>query len=413
MLQVIAEVERRLKRPKLAKMFAACYPNTFTTTLQERPDGTTFVLTGDIPAMWLRDSALQVRPYLPLAAKDPVVYSALVGLLRLQLDCVLHDPYANAFNESANGEHWEKDLTDASDRVWERKYELDSLCAPLHYAYCLWRATGRAELLGGELFAAARRILGVWRVEQRHAELSPYRFARPGGTPQDTLRNTPVGFTGLTWSGFRPSDDSTELGYLIPANMFAASALRELTEMARAANEAALAGDAEALRAEIQSGLDAFGTVEHPRFGRIFAYEVDGLGGSVLMDDAGIPGLVSAPYFGYCSNSDPTYRNTRAFALSPANPYYFSGRYASGLGSPHTPGGFVWPMGLCVQAITSSDRAERDAVLGMLETTDAGTNLMHEGFDANDPTRFTRPWFAWANSLFSELILDEVGMGPA
>jgi uncharacterized protein len=400
--------------PKIAAMFDRCFRNTFETTLRPQPDGSVFVITGDIPAMWLRDSTAQVKPYLLLAREDEQISDLLAGVVRRQLEGVILDPYANAFNEGPTGHGHQTDLTAMSPWVWERKYEVDSLCAPLQLSYWLWRTTGRTDHLTERFSKAARLILETWRTEQNHA-LSPYSFQRLECAGTDTLshagRGAPVGLTGMTWSGFRPSDDGCELGYLIPANMLAVVSLRYLEEIAaQVLYDENLRLEALVLRGEIEAGIERYGRVMHPEFGEVYAYEVDGLGGSRIMDDANVPSLLSAPQIGYCEVDDPMYQRTRKMLLSPANPFYFAGSAARGIGSPHTPGRNLWPISLCIQGMTSSDSAERMELLETLTRTDAGTGFMHESFDVDDPSIFTREWFAWANSLFAEFVLDTMGM---
>ena len=416
MQRLIAKVSRALPhRPKLARMFARCFPNTLQTTITRLADGTTFVITGDIPAMWLRDSAAQVRPYLALAPADAQIADLLEGVVRRQLRYILHDPYANAFNEGPNSHGHQRDLTQMSPLVWERKYEVDSLCYPLQLAYLLWRATGRTSHFDQTFRDAAKSIVEVWRREQRHHHGSPYRFERPNTIPIDTLshggQGSPVAVTGMTWSGFRPSDDACTYGYLVPSNMFAVVVLGYLAEIAtQVVGDAALAAEAQQLRDTIEVGIQTYAKVEHPRHGTIYAYEADGRGNYNLMDDANVPSLLSLPYLGYCAKDDPVYLNTRAFILSPDNPYFYRGAVAEGVGSPHTPAGYIWHIALSMQGLTAADPAERERIVDLLERTDAGTDLMHEGFSADDPGQFTRPWFAWANSLFSELVLEYCGI---
>jgi uncharacterized protein len=394
--------------PRLPSMFERCYRNTFDTTLQLQPDGSVFVITGDIPAMWLRDSTAQVRPYL-LLADQPEIRAMLEGVLERQLRYVLHDPYANAFNLSANGKGHQTDQTAMTPLVWERKYEIDSLCAPIQLAQSLYQATGSTRHLETELFAAAvQRILETWRCEQHHQH-SSYSFVRPDCPETDTLshagRGAPVGYTGMTWSGFRPSDDACQYGYLVPANMLAVVCLRFLEQMLPNVRH-----QAQSLRQEIERGLEQHAVVKHPKHGEVWAYETDGLGHHSLMDDANVPSLLAAPYFGFCDVQDSRYQRTRAMILSQTNPYYFVGSAAKGIGSPHTPPDFIWCIGLCMQGLTSTDPGEQGWLLETLLSTDAGTGLMHEGFHKDDPSVFTRDWFAWANSLFAEFVLHTVGI---
>ena len=393
--------------PRLPAMFADTFSNTLTTTLRPQSDGSVFVITGDIPAMWLRDSAAQVRPYLHLARDDPAFGKLIAGVIKRQMQCILIDPYANAFNETANGHCHNRDQTAMGPWVWERKYELDSLCAPLTLAFDLWQATGQVDHLDENFVQAARLVVATIRCEQDHAT-SGYLFERFDCVAIDTLTNSgrgnPVGYTGLSWSGFRPSDDACTFNYLIPSNMLAVVALNHLAALPL--KDAGLRSDASALAIAIRAGIDAFGTVHHPRFGKIYAYEVDGLGHANLMDDANVPSLLAAPYLGFCAMDDPVYLATRAFVLSDQNPYYFAGTAAAGVGSPHTPPGYIWPISLCIQGITSDSYSEKLTLLETLMQADAGTGLMHEGFHKDDPSRFTREWFAWANSMFAEFVID-------
>ncbi len=396
--------------PRLPKIFADTFSNTFTTTLKPQADGSVFVITGDIPAMWLRDSAAQVKPYLRLAKSDPQFAALIAGVVKRQCQYVLIDPYANAFNEAANGNCHNRDETEMGDWIWERKYELDSLCAPVLLAHDLWRVTGQVDHLDAQFVSAAKLIVKTIIVEQRH-ENSSYRFQRFDCPASDTLSpqglGSSVAYTGMSWSGFRPSDDSCEFHYLVPANMMAVVALRRLNELPIL--DEALKIKAVALADEIQKGIDTFGRTKHPQFGEVYAYEVDGLGKHHFMDDANVPSLLAMPYLGYCGKDDPIYCNTRAMILSAANPYFFSGTAAQGIGSPHTPQNYIWPISLCMQGLRSTSREEQLALLETLLITDAGTGLMHEGFHKDDPSQFTRPWFAWANSLFAEFVMEVAG----
>ena len=408
---VIVEVERRIgaDEPELVRVFRQCYRNTLATTTELLPDGTTFVFTGDIPAMWLRDSSAQVMPYVPLAATNEAIRRVIVGLIHRQAMYILHDPYANAFNKAPNGRGHQRDRTTMSPWVWERKFALDSLCYPVQLCKDYWDATGDASVFDATLCQMFTRIVEVMRVEQRHHRDSPYTFRRCTLNRRDTLahggRSGPVSDTGMVWSGFRPSDDACQYGFHIPANMFAVVALGHVVEFAqRIFHDPALAVAAAQLRQRIDAGIQMYGIIEHAQHGTIYAYETDGLGQYVLMDDANVPSLLSIPYLGYRPADDPVYQRTRAFVLSRANPCYAEGRYAQGVGSRHTPRGYVWPLGLITQGLTTSDPAEQKRILTMLVSTTAGTGYMHESFDPANPECFTRPWFAWANSLFATLV---------
>ena len=411
MVSLIEEVKSLFPDdPKTQRMFEKCFSNTYETTIRSQKDGTTFVITGDIPAMWLRDSTAQVRPYLLLAEVDTNMADLIEGVIAKQISYINHDPYANAFNEESNGNRYHNDKTDMTALMWERKYEIDSLCYPIQLAYLFWKSTGRTSHFNKSFHQAVESILNVWKIEQNHSEHSDYHFERDGCPPQDTLshegKGAPVTYTGMTWSGFRPSDDACQYGYLIPSNMFAVVCLRQLAEIAQQVlGDDELTHTALHLADEINQGIQTYGKVDHPKFGTIYAYETDGLGNYNLMDDANVPSLLSLPYLGYCEIDDPTYLNTRAFILSKDNPYYFEGTAAKGIGSPHTPENYIWHIALAIQGMTASNLEERDEILSLFKQTDANQHLMHEGFDVNNPEQYTRPWFSWANSMFSEFLL--------
>ena len=401
-----------LGKEKLAAMYAKCFASTWETTLQ-RSDGTVFLITGDIPAMWLRDSSAQVYHYLPFANEYDEVREAIELMLKRQFMYITLDPYANAFNREKNGNRYELDDTNFADGmtdwIWEHKYEIDSLCYPIRLAYGFWKKTGCTAWCDENFMKAAHNIVSLWETEQHHCEKSPYYFRRTNCPPSDTLpcdgKGNPVVYTGMTWSGFRPSDDACRYGYLVPANFFAVKSLEQLAEILAALKpDDALISRAKKLHDEIAAGISKYAVVDHPEFGRVYAYETDGMGNYNFMDDANVPSLLSLPYLGCVSADDPIYLNTRRMMLSKANPYYYEGTAAKGIGSPHTPENYVWPISLCIQGLTSTDSEEILALAETLSTIDAGTDLMHEGVDVNDPSNFTRPWFAWANSIFSEFV---------
>ncbi|WP_082592663.1 glycoside hydrolase family 125 protein [Paenibacillus sp. Soil766] len=404
----------KVERPKLAAMFGECFANTFQTTIQQLEDDSTFVITGDIPAMWLRDSSAQVRTYLLLAKEDPQIADMIEGVVKRQVLYIGLDPYANAFNKEPHGAGHQQDITQMSPWIWERKYEIDSLCYPIQLSYLLWKVTGRTTQFTDDFRSAALSILHLWRVEQEHETQSPYRFQRLNCPPTDTLTREGLGsevsYTGMTWSGFRPSDDACTYGYLVPSNMFAVVVLGYLVEIANEVwQDTEVSKEALRLAAEIRNGIETSGIIQHPTLGAMYAYETDGLGAYHLMDDANVPSLLSIPYLGYTDISDPMYQRTRNFVLSEANPYYYKGKVAEGIGSPHTPERYIWPISLAVQGLTASSREEKLRLLDLLADTDAGTGFMHEGFHVDDPAKFTRPWFSWANAMFSELVLDVCG----
>lgn len=399
----------------LPDMFARCFLNTLESTSCKAPDGGVFVITGDIEAMWLRDSTEQALHYLRFAAKDQELAAWLEELIARQSQLVLEDPYANAFNMGPTNRHGYQDWPEAGPWVWERKYELDSLCHVLLLAVRYHQATGKTAFMNAAFFKAVETILNVITLEQRHEECSAYRFQRKQCPPSDTLTNfgqgEPVGYTGMSWSGFRPSDDACRYGYLIPANLFAASVLERLAPVLDGAGETALADRCRILGQGLRKGVEQWGCVKTERFGEIYAFETDGLGHYVLMDDANIPSLLSLPYLGVCETDDSRYLRTRAFVLSEENPQFFVGKAGKGVGSPHTPQNAIWPIGLCVQGLTATTADERVEVLETLLTSHAGTARMHESFDKDQPEKYTRAWFAWANSMFGELVMRMYELG--
>lgn len=417
MQELILEVKQKLSgNERLGELFESCYCNTINTTVRWMPDNTVHVITGDIPAMWLRDSSAQLRPYLILAKRDEEFRKLIAGLLKRQFRLILTDPYANAFNAQPDGRCWSKDDTLRNDWVWERKYEVDSLCYPFQLAWLLWKRTGYTAHFDENFRAAAKKVTEVFCTEQDHEGKSQYRFVRKGTYYSDTLSREGKGSLvkpdiGMTWSGFRPSDDACTYGYLVPSNMFASVILKYMSEIAGIVlHDDMLSQKAEKLSLEISNGIEQYAVTEKEGFGKVYAYEVDGYGMYNLMDDANVPSLLSMDYIGYRPADKSVAENTRKMILSEANPYFYSGTSASGIGSPHTPPGYIWHIALAVQGLTSGSREEKKRILDILADTDGGTGAMHEGFCKDDPSKYTREWFSWANAMFCELILDYCGM---
>lgn len=414
--ELLTEVKTTFKEEtRLAEIFETCYTNTLNTTVKEMEDGSTYVITGDIPAMWLRDSTAQLRPYLIPAKKDPALAEVIAGLVRRQFACILRQPYANAFNETANGACWEKDFEDQDPMVWEQKFEIDSLCYPIQLAYLLWKNTGCTSQFNEDFREGAKKILEVFKTEQYHEEKSKYRFVREGSFFTDTLSREGKGSLtkpgiGLIWSGFRPSDDACTYGYLIPSNMFAVVVLGYLREIARKIyGDMMLAEEADKLREQVYEAIEKYAVVKTEEFGDIYAYELDGYGQFNLMDDANVPSLLSMKYLGYQSSREDVAENTRRFLLSEANPFYYKGSAAAGIGSPHTPSGYIWHIAMAMEGLTFSSREEKLAVLRKMAETEGGKGMMHEGFHCDEPSRYTREWFSWANAMYAELLLSVMG----
>ncbi|MBQ8639472.1 MAG: glycoside hydrolase family 125 protein [Lachnospiraceae bacterium] len=398
------------EKEKFARMFANCYVSTANTTTKFLPDGETYVFTGDIEAMWLRDSSAQVVHYLPFLKEQPVLKSMVAGLIERQMRYIVIDPYANAYNEEENGKCWAKDETDSNDWEWERKYEIDSLCYPLWLLHNYIEKTGDKSVLTPTVHEAMKTIVQTWITEQHHGTESTYRFVRNNSWALDNVpcggKGNPVADTGMTWCAFRPSDDSCKYGYLVPSNMFASVVLNYVVDYASELGDKELAEKAAKLKDEIAQGIENYAVRNLEGVGETYVYETDGFGNDLWMDDANVPSLLSMPWLGWCEKDDERYQNTRKWILSAKNPYYFEGTKAKGIGSPHTEPQYVWHIALCMQGLTSDCMEEKTALLQTLIRTDGGREVMHESFDCNAPEKFSREWFAWANSLFALFAMD-------
>jgi uncharacterized protein len=384
-----AAADYRSPDQHLQEMFRAALLDT-SKLAEYAPDGTAYVKTGDIPAEWLRDASAQVRPYLFFAKEDPEVSRLLRAIIAREAKYLQTDPYANAYT--------------LDYRVWEQKFELDSLAYPITLAWSYWKATGDTSIFTGDFSKALDNVLSTMQREQDHPRNSNYthkELANDG-------KGRPVGYTGMIWTGFRPSDDACYYNFLIPSEMFAVVALGDMTEIERDVyHNVVKAREAKALRDEVQRGIQTYGLVLVPKYGYIYAYEVDGLGHAILTDDANIPSLLAAPYFGYTAPGDRYYENTRRFLLSQDNPSFYQGLKARGIGSYHTPDKWVWPLALIVEGMTATTRPEKQDVLAQLLNSDPGDHLLHESFNPDDPRQFTRQDFGWPNSLFSEFVMTQ------
>lgn len=417
----IKEVKKLLKgNAYLAWMFENCFPNTLETTVHYRKtvdgDDDTFVYTGDIHAMWLRDSGAQVWPYVRFAKEDPKLAHMLRGVILRQFHCLNIDPYANAFNDGPTGGDWQTDMTDMKPELHERKYEIDSHCYVIRLAYEYWKKTGDATIFGNEWVKAITGTLKTFREQQRKNGLGSYQFKRKTERAFDTVGwdgwGHPVKPVGLVASVFRPSDDATVFPFLIPSNFMAVSSLHKAADILRKVNrENLLAQQCEQLANEVSAALKQYAIVKHPKYGDIYAFEVDGYGSHLLMDDANVPSLLAMGYLGDVPMDDPIYQNTRRFVWSEDNPSFFRGRAGEGIGGPHVGYDMPWPMSIMMRAFTSQDDAEIKECIEMLMRTDNHTGFIHESFNKDDASNYTRPWFAWQNTLFGELILKLIDDG--
>lgn len=400
--------------PRLYQIFENCYKDTLDAAATALEDGSVYLVTGDIPAMWLRDSAAQMRPYLYCAKEHPEIRQLICGVIKRQFFYIGIDPYANAFNLNPSGACYEKEDLNPDPWLWERKFELDSLCYPIQLSYLLWKNTGCTAQFDSQFQKGAEIILDLFRREQAHEENSAYRFIRKNTYPTETLSRQGKGSlcrsgTGLIWSGFRPSDDACTYGYLIPSNMFAAVVLGYLEEIEREIfQDKRMEKRAGELGRQVKQAIEKEGRVLTEDFGWIYAYETDGWGMFNLMDDANVPSLLAMDYIGYEGHRQ-TAQNTRRFLLSWGNPYYFQGKKASGIGSPHTPAGYIWHIAMAMEGLTAGSREEKLRILKNMAATTGGKGMMHEGFCKDDDTKYTREWFSWANAMYAQLFLDYLG----
>jgi uncharacterized protein len=410
--KLISDMKKKLKDPELAWLFENCFPNTLDTTVDfetnnGKPD--TYVITGDIDAMWLRDSSAQVWPYLPFMKEDKNLQQLIAGVIRRQTQCILLDPYANAFYKDPNKiSEWKNDLTEMKPGIHERKWEIDSLCYPIRLVYSYWEYTNDTSVFDSDWKQAMKMVVKTFKEQQRLDGTGPYHFQRRTSWATDGVPMGGYGYPtkkiGLIHSMFRPSDDATIYAFLIPSNLFALNSLKQLSLLSIMFNDKEIENDCLFLMDRIISAIKQYAIVNHPQFGKIYAYEINGFGSYSLMDDANVPSLLALPYLD--NNTDSTiYSNTRKFVLSQSNPFFFKGKAGEGIGGPHVGMDYIWPMSIIMRAMTSSNDAEIKQCVQWLKTSHAGTGFMHESFHKDDATKFTRKWFAWANTLFGELLL--------
>lgn len=418
----IKEFKSKVKDKELAWLFENCFPNTLDTTVtlttvDGKPE--TYVITGDIDAMWLRDSSAQVWPYMAFIREDKALKELIAGVINKQTKYILKDPYANAFYDDPNkrGE-WASDFTDMKPGVHERKWEIDSLCYPIRLGYNYWKTTGETTPFDADWQKAIKSILKVFKDQQKKENSGAYTFQRETPHATDTLpikgAGYPVKPVGLISSAFRPSDDATVFSFLIPSNFFAVVSLEQAAEMMeKIASDSNTAKELRALSAEVSKAISEHAIVEHPKYGKIYAYEVDGFGSHLLMDDANVPSLLSLPYLDAIDETDPVYQNTRKFIWSLDNPFFFKGKAAEGIGGPHVGMDMIWPMAITMKGLTSKNKDEIRNCVKALKATHGGTGFMHESFHKDDPKNFSRSWFAWANTLFGEFLWKTYQENPS
>lgn len=436
--QVIADMKKRLVDKDLARLFENCFPNTLDTTIRWHKSGhdpQTFIVTGDINAEWLRDSQKQIAPYLPLAKHDSKLRELFRGAINTQVDYVIAHPYCNAFHPpSQSGIRF--DFNNAEDSViprvnlytvFECKYEIDSLASFLALANDYYAATGDSSFVTNSWLKALARLLRTLSEqaistydEEGHKQINYYSFVRRSDTGTETLNlhglGNPVNRnTSLIRSAFRPSDDATIYQFFIPGNAFMSVELKKTAEMLKSLvgkekkfppTLEEFAQKVEELSKEIRAGIFKHGVYDHPVFGKVFAYEVDGYGSVSIMDDANTPSLLSLPDMGFVEADDPVYKNTRNMILSKnGNPYYLKGDFFEGIGGPHIGTRFAWPMSHIIGIRTSTDDDEISRSLEIVKKSTSDLGLMHESVNVDLPHSYTRSWFAWCNSEFARTLL--------
>ncbi|ULQ54164.1 glycoside hydrolase family 125 protein [Flavihumibacter fluvii] len=421
--QLISDLRRKTANKELGWLFENCFPNTLDTTvdfttIDGKPD--TYVITGDIDAMWLRDSSAQVWPYIPLCHQDKELQQLIKGVINRQVKNILKDPYANAFykDETKESEWKHTDITEMKAGIHERKWEIDSLCYPIRLSHGYLAETGDMSVFDDQWVAAMRLVVATFREQQRFHGAGPYTFQRNTAWATDGVPMGGYGYparpNGLICSMFRPSDDATIYPYLIPSNYFAVESLLQLESiLLRKGNLEQDAKAAKSLALQVSDALKAHAITHHPKYGNIIAYETNGFGSFNLMDDANVPSLLSLPYLGAIKATDPLYKQTRNYVLSLDNPFYFKGTKLAGTGGPHIGLDMVWPMSIVMQGLTSNDEKEIKYCLNTLQHCHAGTGFMHESAHKDDPAKFTRKWFAWANTIFGEFIWKVYREKPA
>jgi meiotically up-regulated gene 157 (Mug157) protein len=433
--KIIREVRTNAGNKEIGWLFENCFPNTLDTTVEfeiigGKPD--TYVITGDIDAMWLRDSSAQVYPYLSLCKDDKDLQQLIRGVIHRQAKCIIKDPYANAFykDESKISEWKKSDLTDMKPGIHERKWEIDSLCYPIRLGFGYWMETKDTSPFDDQWLEAMRLVLKTFKEQQRKDNDGPYSFQRNTAWATDGVPLGGYGYptkkVGLIHSMFRPSDDATIYPFLIPSNLFAMNSLRNLRTMLEAFGKGKeLIDPCFALENELIKALAEHAVFTHPTYGEVFAYEVDGFGNHTFMDDANVPSLLALPYLESSAfggdlsvlraekRGYTIYQNTRRMLLSDSNPFYFKGKAGEGIGGPHAGLNMIWPLSIIVRGLTSHDPQETALCLKMLQNSHADTGFMHESFHKDNAAKFTRKWFAWANTLFGELILKTYRERPA
>ncbi|KAJ6259260.1 hypothetical protein Dda_6159 [Drechslerella dactyloides] len=459
--KVIRDITSKLVDRDLARLFENCYPSTLDTTVRWHVDGNdkadedddepadddkfdpgwgeervkgpqSFIVTGDINAEWLRDSTNQLAGYMPLLKKDEKLKTLVRGAINTQAGYVIESPYCNAFQPprdsnirpSNNGQDDAVRPTYDHNTVFECKYEIDSLANFFSLANQYYAHTGDLSFVNDRFMQAVQSVFAVLDKQamptfmEDGVPMHPlYTFQRNTNIGTETLALSGRGYplndnSSLIRSAFRPSDDACILQYFIPGNAFMSVELIRLAKLLSKAGQREDATTAKRWGESIAEGVKTHGIVDDPVWGKVYAYEVDGYGSRIMMDDANLPSLLSLPKLGWTTVNDPVYQNTRRMILSrKGNPYYLEGRFFKGIGGPHVGLKHAWPMSVLMQAMTSDDDAE---ILGALESVKKVSlmGLINEGVSVHVRYDYTRSWFAWANSVFAQTVLDLAGRKP-
>ncbi|RKF81135.1 Meiotically up-regulated gene 157 protein [Golovinomyces cichoracearum] len=443
--KVIKEVTERMLDKDLARIFENAFPNTLDTTVRWHIDGSkdkadrkssgnggkwrgaqSFIVTGDISAEWLRDSTNQLLQYQPLSKHDSGIYNLILGAINTQVEYVIESPYCNAFQPPSvsnlpTSSNQQKDVVHPAYEpsfVFECKYELDSLAHFLSLVNTFHNNTGSTDFVTPRWIKAMKSVRNVLD-QQSESTFDPndgkfrkniYTFQRQTEHGTETLSLSGIGNplnygTGLIRSAFRASDDASILGFLIPANAQMAIELEKTSKILKLVQEVSLAEEFEKRAQQIKNGIWEHGVVKHKKYGRVFAYEVDGYGSQIMMDDANVPSLLSLPILGFVDITDEVYQNTRKMVLeNEGNPYYLTGPDFQGIGGPHVGPRHAWPMSVLIRAMTTDNDDEILECLKIIRNS-SPLGLIHEALNVNLKSAFTRPWFAWANSVFAQTIL--------
>lgn len=404
---LLSELHKRASKQTFT-MAKVAIESLFHKAMSRLPDGTIFVATGDIDAMWIRDSTWQLRPLLSAAQQTGEIEEIIGAVSKRQARYLLIDPYANAFNIEPNDFHWHKDFVDQSPWVFERKFEIDSIAAFFDLALRLYRKTNYKKHLDEEFWLATQTCLELIQKEINH-DSDSYIFIREGAPTHDYLSHeghgAPFKNIGLIWSGFRPSDDACVLPFHIAANAHMSVVLKWLSELAQEENKRLLGEQAQEISEQISQAIFQYGIIDNR-----YAYEIDGLGNSVDLDDPNVPSLLALPYLGWLDNTDMTYRKTRGHILSEHHSMFVRGITVEGISSSHTPKESIWPLALAIQGLTSENKEQQLALLQTLKKITDGTDHNHESVNVNDPSQYTRPWFSWADMTYFHLALKAHGL---